>query len=400
MLDVWPAFPIVVSCHNTNSSSPLRGVLNVIAALKCYDRVCEIDLSGTPDYLLKRFAALTIPFPVLTSLQLHSDEDWPLILPSSILGGFAPRLRSLWLSGIPCPAPRNLFLSCTGLATLRMENIPHTGCISPEDMATCLSALVKVEEVTLGFRRALLDDVLPWHQTSSNQHSPTCAVFPALTSLRFRGDCWYFEALISQMDVPLLNNFDISFFDLTLSHTPLLCELIGRIETFKGLHRAKLAFQDFVADITLSRQEQPADCKTLKLGIACRGPAQQLSSMTQICNSSLPPLSTLRHLYILDSYSLTGLPDEMDNARWLGLLLPFTSVENLHLSYKQAPYVTRALQALTGERIVQVLPALRTIFLHGSPLSGADPEVAGRFIAARQHFGRPVSVHYTDGIGW
>ena len=184
MLDVWPAFPIVVSCHNTNSSSPLRGVLNVIAALKCYDRVCEIDLSGTPDYLLKRFAALTIPFPALTSLQLHSDEDWPLILPSSILGGFAPRLRSLWLSGIPFPAPRNLFLSCTGLATLRMENIPHTGCISPEDMATCLSALVKVEEVTLGFRRALLDDVLPWHQTSSNQHSPTCAVFPALTSLR------------------------------------------------------------------------------------------------------------------------------------------------------------------------------------------------------------------------
>jgi len=202
------------------------------------------------------------------------------------------------------------------------------------------------------------------------------------------------------MDVPLLNNFDISFFDLTLSHTPLLCELISSIETFKGLHRAKLAFQDFVADITLSRQEQPADCKTLKLGIACRGPAQQLSFMTQICNSSLPPLSTLRHLYILDSYSLTGLPDEMDNARWLGLLLPFTSVENLHLSYKQAPYVTRALQALTGERIVQVLPALRTIFLHRPPLSGADPEVAARFIAARQRFGRPVSVHYTDGIGW
>jgi len=400
-LDIWPAFPIVVLCHNTNSSSPLRGVLNIIAALKCYNRVCEINFSGIPDSLLKRFAALTIPFPALTSLQLHSNEDWPywpLILPSSFLGGFAPRLRSLRLNGIAFPAPQKLFSSCTGLATLRMENIPRTGYISPDDMATCLSALAKVEEVALGFRWDQLH--YPWFQTSPNQPSPTCAVLPSLTSLRFRGDSWYLETLISQIDVPLLDNFDITFFDLTLSNTPLLCELISRMETFKGLHRAKVAFRDYIADITFSRQEPSADCKTLKLGIACGRPAQQLSSMTRICSSSLPPLSTLTHLYIHDSYWLTHSPDEMVNAQWLELLLPFTSVENLHLCHKQAPYVTRALQELTGERIVQVLPALQTIFLHRPPLSGADPEVTGRFIAARQLSGRPVSVHYAYGIGW
>jgi len=338
---------------------------------------------------------LMIPFPALTSLQLHSNEEWPLTLPSSFLGLFAPRLRSLRLSGIPFSAPYKLLLSCAGLATLRMENIPHTEYISPEDMVTCLSVLAKVEEVALGFQRAL-----SWNQTSPNQSSPTHAVLPALTFLRFQGDCWYLEALISQIDVPLLDNFDISFFNLTLSNTPLLCELISRMETFKGLHRAKVVFQDCIANITLSRQGWSADYKTSKLGIICRRPDQQLSSMARICSSSLPSLSTLTHLYIHDSYWLTGFLDEMDNTQWVELLVPFTSVENLHLCHKQAPYVTCALQELTGERIVQVLPALQTIFLNKPPLTGADPKVTGWFIVARQLSGRPVSVHYRDGIRW
>ena len=395
MLDVWPAFPIIVLCHNANSISPPHGVLNVIVALKCYDRVCEIDFSGIPESLLKRFAALTTPFPALTSLRLHSDEEWPLILPSSFLGGFAPRLRSLRLYGIPFPAPQKLLLSCTELVTLCIENTPDTGCVSPEEMAVCLSALANVEEVALGFRRPLL----PWHQTSPNQPSLTRAVLPALTSLRFRGDCWFLEAVISRIDVPLLDHFDITFFNLTLSVTPLLCNLLS-MEKFRGLHRAKLAFHDRVADITLSRQEQPADRKSSVLGVLCGGPGRQLSSMTRICSSSLPPVSMLNHLHIHDSYWLARLPDEMDSAEWLGLLLPFTSVENLYLSHKHALYVTRALTELTGERIAQVLPALQNIFLPRSPLPGADPEIIGQFITARELSGRPVSVHYRDGIGW
>lgn len=217
MLDVWPAFSIVVMCHNTNSSSPLPGVLNIIAALKSYDRVCEIDLSGIPDSLLKRFAPLTFPFPALTSLQLHSDEPWPVILPDTFLGGFAPLLRSLRLNGIPFPAPKKLLLSCTGLATLCMENIPETGYVSPEEMATCLSALINVEEVTLGFRCA----GFLYDQMSSNKPLIARAVLPALTSFGFRGHSWYLEVLISQIDVPLLDNFDINVLYLDATGHPI-----------------------------------------------------------------------------------------------------------------------------------------------------------------------------------
>lgn len=93
----------------------------------------------------------------------------------------------------------------------------------------------------------------------------------------------------------------------------------------------------------------------------------------------------------------------MDNAQWLELPTPFTSVENLYLSHKQVLYVTRALPGLACARIVQVLPALQAIFLQRSPRFGAEPKVPGKFIAARQFIHRSVCVHYysnMDGTEW
>lgn len=115
LLGIWPDFPIVVSCH-TSPSAPLRGVLNIVAALKCPDRVCEINLCGIPNSLLKRFVTMKDPFPALTSLQLSSESDdsddgWLPVLPESFLRGIAPRLRSLDLRGILPLDPQKLFLS-------------------------------------------------------------------------------------------------------------------------------------------------------------------------------------------------------------------------------------------------------------------------------------------------
>jgi hypothetical protein len=280
-----------------------------------------------------------------------------------------------------------------------MENIPETGYISPEEMATCLSVLTNVEEVIIVFRSAPFS----WDKISSHEPLTPRAVLPALTSFGFRGHSWYLEALISQIDVPILDNFEISFFTSTLLYTPLLCELISRMETSKGFHRANLTFHDRAADITLSRQELSANCKTSKLYVVCGQPELQLLYMTRFCRWSLPPLSTLKHLYVHD-YQLTHFPDEMDSsAQWLELFLPFTSVEDLYLSHELALYVTRALPGIASERFAQVLPALQVIFLQRCPVSGVDPEVPRKFITIRQFIGRPVSVHYynnMDEIGW
>jgi hypothetical protein len=106
---------------------------------------------------------------------------------------------------------------------------------------------------------------------------------------------------------------------------------------------------------------------TLEIGISCREPDWQLSSIEQVCNSSLHPLSTTEDLYIGHRYSkLVWRNDAIENTLWLQLLLPFTTVKNLYLSEESAPGIAAALQELEGGRITEVLPSLRNIFVGGS----------------------------------
>ena len=395
MLDIWPEFPIVVSYHTSPNSRP-RGVQNVIAALQCNHRVCEINLFGVPKSLLKRSTALKVAFPALTSLRVSSESDdnegWS-VLPDSFLGQYATSLRSIDLHGISFPALQKLLLYSKDLVTLRLERIPISWYISSEEMATCLSTLTKLEEVAIGF----LPPLFPWHQLNQHHVPPaTRSVLRSLTSLRFRGDCWYLEALISRILLPLLNNVDITFAVLPIIqpvfHAPLLCELISSTEGFEAPHRADLSFHPHFVNVTLSQPQDTVN-RTLKLGVLCRGSELQRSYLAQLCNFTLPPLPTLEHLHIHCSFVLVHRLNEMDNTQWLHILRPFTSVKNLYLSDQLVPYVARALQGLSGERVTEVLPALQNIFLPGLKPAGAALKIIGKFLAARQLSGRTVSVH-------
>ena len=393
MLDIWPTLPIVISCHR-RPSSPLRGILNIIAALKCHDRVCEISIWDIPNSLLKRYEAMKNPFPALTSLQLSSADDrCQPVLPDSFLGGFAPRLRSLDLHGIAFPAPQKLLLSATDLVTLRLERIPHSGYISPEEIVACLSTLTKLKELALEFQAALSI----WHPTSQHPPPLTRSVLPALTSLRFRGASEYLEYLLSRTDLPLLDNVDITFYYWPhTSDFPLLCELVSRNESFEALGRADIAFgKDFV-NVALSRSRELTDHRTLKFWALYSNFDRQLLYLSRFCNLVLPRLSNLEHLYIHSSFPLPYIQYYIPNTRWLELLHPFTSVENLHLSENTALLVASALRQLStsGEGVAEVLPALRNVFLPDPQPSEKILAIIGQFVAAIQPSGRSVSVRY------
>jgi hypothetical protein len=66
-------------------------------------------------------------------------------------------------------------------------------------------------------------------------------------------------------------------------------------------------------------------------------------------------------------------------------------VKELRLSKKRAHCVARDLQGLPEQRVVDVLPALQTIFLEPEP---PEPvlEAIGEFVAARERFGHPVAI--------
>ncbi len=77
---------------------------NVIAALEHNNRVCRVELLRVSSWQLEKVvAAMREPFPVLSRLQLGSEDEMAFVIPDSFLGGSAPRLRSLVLDYIPFP---------------------------------------------------------------------------------------------------------------------------------------------------------------------------------------------------------------------------------------------------------------------------------------------------------
>jgi hypothetical protein len=103
----------------------------------------------------------------------------------------------------------------------------------------------------------------------------------------------------------------------------------------------------------------PGDGK-LEIGILCRESDRQLSFIEQVCNS-LHPLFNVEDL-----------------------LLPFSAVKNLFVSYKFAPGIAAAMEELDGGRITKVLSRLQDIFVEELEALGSFQENIRRFVAARQ----------------
>jgi hypothetical protein len=91
--------------------------------------------------------------------------------------------------------------------------------------------------------------------------------------------------------------------------------------------------------------------------------------------------------------------NDIENAQWLDVLRPFTSVKDLVLYWKPIQFVAPALEELAGESVtelMEVLPALENLFLQGPQPSELVKKAIGKFIAARQLSGFPVAVHRRD----
>jgi hypothetical protein len=87
--------------------------------------------------------------------------------------------------------------------------------------------------------------------------------------------------------------------------------------------------------------------------------------------------------------------EEIESNQWLELLHPFTAVKGLHMSRGFAPRITGALRELVaGERVTEVLPALRSGFLEEPLPLGPVQEAIGQFVAARQPAGHPITVSH------
>jgi hypothetical protein len=112
--------------------------------------------------------------------------------------------------------------------------------------------------------------------------------------------------------------------------------------------------------------------------------------------SILPLLSQVERLHVVEELKNESKWQDRDHTDWLELLNPFVSVKSLYVDERLGPSVTHVLQELTGERVVEVLPALHDLFLEGLQPSGSVQEALKPFLAARQCSNHPVVIQRWD----
>jgi hypothetical protein len=371
---------------------------NLVAALEHRDRVQSVDItididdSPALDSLWKQTAmAMQEPFPELTSLDLTSWND-ALPLPNTFLNGSASRLKHLFLRAISFPSLPRLLLSTRDLTHLDLSNIPNSGYIPPERMATSLSVLSRLQSLSIAFQSPTPDP------KRRNRPVPpqTRSVLPALTDLEFQGISEYLEVLAARIDAPLLrfDRFKITFFNQLLFDIPQIVRFSGHLESFRTSN--------------LSLRFHPGSSAVLfplyanySWHIMCKTLDWQVYSMAQICSQILSFRSSVESLVIeWDVWQEEPEPEielepEIDRTVWLQLFHSFPSVQSLQISALLELSIAAALEGLTGESAAEVFPSLHSLSIVADDDEESDqavPQGIQSFVAARQHSGRPVAL--------
>ena len=393
--DIWPTFPVIVFFPPLSPAMDSKGIENIIAALEHRDRISEIHIFNIDGSVLEKLVTVMHePLPILIHLTLRSSDEYDESareLPETFLGGSAPHLQSFLLSGVSVKSFPKFVLCFTHIAYLHLGDIPNSGCISPGVMATCLTTCPNLKSLSIGFRSPLsrpLQVGLPPLKR---------AVLPALTRLSFCGVSEYFEDFVSRIDTPLLNQLIVSFFMDLVFEIPRLHNFIDRTARLGPFSQAAIEFSVRAAKIVFF-----GPSTRFELEIRCERRDWQLWSMTQIFSHQLPFLSYVEQLEICElPWGISEWEDDPDvnSSQWLELFYLFVAVQNLHVSKGLVPPVANALQQLTGQTAIEVLPALCDLFLEGFQPYGPVHDVIESFVTARQLSGQPVVIQRWEPNG-
>ena len=374
MFDIWPALPIVVQVNGI--SDKIND--NVLAALEKHDRICEVRVivnHASAGEIKKLAGAMQVTFPALTDVYIHSLED-TASLPESFLGGSAPNLRSLYLMRVAFPALPKLLSSSSRLVRLSLSEIPHSGYISSDAIVDCLPSLTRLEFLQIEFQSPQ-----PHPNRASRRQPPlTPTLLPVLGTLLLEGVTDYLDQILAHIEAPLLDQLYMKFFDPPILDISRIAQCIGGMETFEGFDQAYMSFRDVDFHVVLSSEKADVD-EMLTLSLEWDDSSWKLRELT---------LDSYGHLFepfdLCDSEGSLrpGWEKNTGNGSWSHLLRCFTATKYMHLSKGLAVRVAPALQELTGERVTEILPVLRTIFVHRLGSLGPVEEAIGQFVAARQ----------------
>jgi hypothetical protein len=279
--------------------------------------------------------------------------------------------------------PRVL-LSAHVLLSLRLDNIPNSGYISPEFFTTGLSVTTWLKFLRIFF---------PFPMSRSNQRSttssPSYAVLPALTDFQVRGDVDYLEDLITRIDAPPLERFAVTLFKQSSFNIPQLSQFISRAKPLRSPHQTSIKLSE--AEITVthdSRHSPPSPSSgNFELHVSYDDVDLQMPTLVHISRQLSALFASSERLDVADFVPWRDR-SEADPVHWLEFFRLFPGVKRLEVSSAVASIVASTFEQITERS----LPSLRELHMGGSRDSTSHS--IERFAAAREH---PVSVHYQSG---
>jgi hypothetical protein len=204
------------------------------------------------------------------------------------------------------------------------------------------------------------------HAISPSPHMRPCAAsletrFEDVGFRLFQGDL----DIMGQIDMPLLDWLNMTFFNQLTFDTPHFRDFSSCIEMFETPCKAEIYIYGFGVGV----KAFSARWERLSPYIIVGPLMQTIGSAAFVSCRSLVQVFTLglSHILTLECLEIVGSrghwKDNTDNAQWLEVLHPFTSVKSLVLGWGLLDVIAPTLEDLAGESVTEVLPALKNLFL-------------------------------------
>ena len=396
----WPlTLPLVIDYPGIDDPIP-GDEYSIIEALTHTDRIHRVVIYATYSVFLRVINVMQKSFPALTYLEFVWDVKDPQspfpILPRGLLGGSAPRLEYLHLSGVSFPGLPTLLLNARNLLDLRLHDIMQN--IPLEKMVAGLAVLTRLSTLAIGFH----SKIPPPEQGSSRSNHPMPITLPALTLFRYQGYSEYLEDLLALTNTLLVDTITIKYLVGEIQFLQL-SQFIGRTKNLKvaQFRRAYVKFCHDQVNVELELGHPQGEPQSdVNLRLALLGPRLniQVLYVVDVLGKVVALFSNVGHLFTHASCLEWRDMADLDCIEWLAFLRLFPAVETLRLSGDMASYIVSALEDIPEEMLTEVMPALHLLWLDEEYRREEDEPVVSieRFLSLRQLSGRPVTVVNTE----
>jgi hypothetical protein len=396
-----PPLPIIIDyvCFNGDWEIPSEDERAILLALQHRDRLRRICLVMPIQSLRDIIVAMDNEFPVLEYLcvwtSVHNPEGDPnaLRLPEPFQ---APHLRHLISIAVICPIGSLLITTAVGLVTLVLGRIPPSTYFSPDDFIRCISRLPRLEELSISFLPTFInhdEDEMPTLQTSVM----TNVTLANLRWFAFEGESFYFEELFPRITTPLLEGFEIWFFDQFDISIPILWHFANSVDKFK-FNCVTVKFEEDYISVEAYPSDQAGIPFQMTVGY------RDLSVLSDTKASAIGSLILAQVSAVLRtvSYKVEALtleyelhytspwPQHVDRAEWRRFFASFGNVKTLDVPSRLMSKVSHALEVRDGESHMDLFTELREIsYPYSYPTFMLRAFTS--FTSARQNAGHPVT---------